>query len=89
MNTYIPETSLLVCFLIFIATLAFIMDNAPGMHGEHTKYSDLDIEKLNAFPETALHRNVDVPLIEADKAGFVKTYLIHPGTLSTSFVASL
>ena len=55
------------------------MDNTLGMHGEHTTYSDLDIEKLNPIPETVLHRNVDIPIIEPDKAGFVKTYLIVPG----------
>jgi len=56
------------------------MDNALGMHDEHTHYSDLDTEKLNAIPETAAHRNVEIPIIEADKAGFVKTYFIAPGT---------
>jgi hypothetical protein len=55
------------------------MDNALGLHAEHTKYSDLDVEKLNAIPETAPHRTVDIPIIAADKAGFVKTYLIAPG----------
>jgi len=55
------------------------MDDGLGMHAEHTTYSDLDTEKLNAIPETVLHRNVDIPIIEADKAGFVKTYLIVPG----------
>jgi len=67
--------------LIHTSGTAVIMDNALGMHGEHTKYSDLDTEKLNAIPETAAHRNVDIPIIEADKAGFVKTYFIAPGTI--------
>jgi len=67
--------------LIHTSGTAFIMDNALGMHSEHTAYSDLDTEKLNAIPETVLHRNVDIPIIEADKAGFVKTYLIVPGTV--------
>ena len=68
------------CFLIYIKlNLASIMDNALGMHAEHTIYSDLDVEKLNAIPERALHRNVDIPIIEADNAGFVKAYLVAPG----------
>ena len=62
-----------------IKMLALIMDNALGLHNEHTVYSDLDVEKLNALPKSALHRNVDIPIIEADSAGFVKAYLITPG----------
>jgi len=56
-----------------------IADDALGLHGEHTQYSDLDVEKLNAIPKSALHRNVDIPIIEADNAGFVKAYFITPG----------
>jgi hypothetical protein len=56
-----------------------IADNALGLHGEHTHYSDLDVEKLNAIPKSAMHRNVDIPIIEADSAGFVKAYFITPG----------
>lgn len=59
---------------------AIIMDDARGLTSEHATYSDLDVEKLNALPETAFHRNVDIPIIEADKAGYVKAYLITPGT---------
>jgi len=65
--------------MLIFKKLAIIMDNALGMHGEHTTYSDMDVERLNALPETAVHRNVDIPIIEADKAGFVKSYLIAPG----------
>ena len=62
---------------------AIIMDDARGLTSEHTKYSDLDVEKLNAIPQNVLHRNVDIPIIEADKAGYVKAYLITPGNYST------
>ena len=61
------------------------MDNALGLHSEHTVYSDLDVEKLNALPKSAMHKNVDVPIIEADSAGFVKAYLITPGKTLTLF----
>jgi hypothetical protein len=62
------------------------MDNALGLHGEHTVYSDLDVEKLNAIPKSALHRNVDIPIIEADSAGYVKAYLIAPGKFFNIFL---
>uniref|UniRef100_A0A8H8CEH7 NmrA-like domain-containing protein n=1 Tax=Psilocybe cubensis TaxID=181762 RepID=A0A8H8CEH7_PSICU len=60
---------------------AIVMDDSRGLTSEHMIFSDLDVEKLNLLPETALHRNVDIPLIEADKEGFVKVYLITPGTI--------
>jgi hypothetical protein len=55
------------------------MDNALGLHGDHTIYSDLQSDELQALPETALHRNVDIALVNADKEGYVKAYLITPG----------
>lgn len=56
------------------------MDDARGMHSDHVMYSDLDVEKLDALPDTAFHRNVDRPLIEAEEEGYVSTYLITPGS---------
>ncbi|KDR82445.1 hypothetical protein GALMADRAFT_134061 [Galerina marginata CBS 339.88] len=67
--------------LIHTSGTAIIMDDARGLTAEHTVYSDLDVEKLNALPATALHRNVDLPIIAADKAGFIKAYIITPGTI--------
>jgi hypothetical protein len=57
------------------------MDDARGLHGDHKTYSDLESEALNALPVTALHRNVDIPIVEADKAGYVKSYIVTPGIL--------
>lgn len=42
-------------------------------------YSDLDVDKLNALPEDVMHRNVDILLLEANKAGYLKSYIIVPG----------
>ncbi|KAF8969167.1 hypothetical protein BDZ97DRAFT_1915527 [Flammula alnicola] len=60
---------------------AIIMDDARGLHGDLAVVSDLEVDKLNALPVQALHRNVDIPIIEADKAGYIKAYLITPGTV--------
>ncbi|KAF8867663.1 hypothetical protein CPB84DRAFT_1698517, partial [Gymnopilus junonius] len=65
--------------LIHMSGTAIIIDNAHGLTSEHTSYSDLDVEKLNAIPEAVLHRNVDIPIIEANKARYA--YLITPGTI--------
>ncbi|CAA7267190.1 unnamed protein product [Cyclocybe aegerita] len=54
------------------------LNEARGLHSEHIHYSDLETEKLDALPATALHRNVDIPIFEADKAGYVKAYIIAP-----------
>ncbi|KAF8817125.1 NAD(P)-binding protein [Phlegmacium glaucopus] len=50
--------------------IAVIMDDARGMHGNHTVYSDLDVDKL-----------IDNLILEADKAGYLKSYIILPGTI--------
>jgi nucleoside-diphosphate-sugar epimerase len=67
--------------LIHTSGTALIADDARGLTTQHTAYSDLDVEKLNALPESVLHRDTDIPIIEADKAGFVKAYLITPGAI--------
>lgn len=55
------------------------MDDARGLHGNHTVYSDLDVDKLSALPEKAMHRNVDSLILKADEAGYLKSYIILPG----------
>ncbi|PPR05405.1 hypothetical protein CVT24_008019 [Panaeolus cyanescens] len=56
--------------LIHTSGSAIVMDDARGMHPDHVTYSDLEAEKLNALPDTALHRNVDKALVEADEEGY-------------------
>ncbi|KAI0768145.1 NAD-P-binding protein [Trametes elegans] len=46
-----------------------ISDNAGGMYGSDTIYYDSDTEQLDAIPITQPHRNVDLAVIAADKAG--------------------
>ena len=59
------------------------MDNAMGMHGDHPVYSDLDIDVIEAVPDTQFHRNVDIPIIVADKEGYLMSYIIAPGNISS------
>ncbi|KAG2018246.1 hypothetical protein CC2G_007689 [Coprinopsis cinerea AmutBmut pab1-1] len=52
------------------------------MHGNIQNISnDFDSDALEAIPETSLHRNVDIPIVKADKEGYVRAYLIAPGTV--------
>ncbi|CAA7267188.1 unnamed protein product [Cyclocybe aegerita] len=62
-------------------SLLLNLNDAQGLHSEHIHYSDLETEKLDALPLTSLHRNVDIPIMEADKAGYVKAYIIAPSVV--------
>ena len=46
-----------------------LCDDAEGMRSSETVYSDLDIPLIESLPDTAIHRNVDLTLVAADKAG--------------------
>lgn len=52
-----------------------------GMFTTEEVYSDLDSAAFEALPESAPHRNVDYAIIEADKEGYVKTYIVLPSTI--------
>ncbi|CAA7267182.1 unnamed protein product [Cyclocybe aegerita] len=64
--------------LIHTSGTGILLDDARGLHSGHIRYSDLETDKLDALPVTVWHRNVDVPILEADKAGYVKAYIIAP-----------
>lgn len=48
---------------------AELRDWADGMFASETIYSDLDIEKIEALPATALHRAVDSAIADAGEKG--------------------
>lgn len=55
-----------------------ITDDAQGAYLSPKIYSDLDIASIEALPPTALHRPVDLLIVEADTAGYVRTHIILP-----------
>ncbi|KAF8956984.1 hypothetical protein BDZ97DRAFT_1670608 [Flammula alnicola] len=67
--------------LIHTSGTGILMDDARGLHGDLPVVSDLEVDKLNALPVEAQHRDVDIPIIEADRAGHIKSYIIAPGTI--------
>lgn len=58
-----------------------MIDDAHGMFSSDKIYSDLNIAQLETLPETQPHRLVDLALTKADKEGYVKTYIVLPGTI--------
>ncbi|KAJ7581591.1 hypothetical protein C8J56DRAFT_895195 [Mycena floridula] len=65
--------------LIHISGVAFLDDDSFGMYGPTDLINDTDTAKIEAIPLTALHRNVDVELVQADQQGYVKTHIVVPG----------
>ena len=66
------------------------MDDARGLHGDHLIYNDLrDADAINALPDNKFHRHVDVPIIKADEEGYLRSYIVAPGTPSLLFLSPL
>ncbi|OBZ72277.1 hypothetical protein A0H81_07905 [Grifola frondosa] len=63
---------------IFIQTsgTGVLRDNAVGMFPTSTIYYDSDPDQMETLAPTQPHRNVDLAIVDADKQGFVKTYII-------------
>lgn len=56
-------------------------DDAAGMYASTKVFDDTKIEEIEALPLTQPHRLVDSQIVEADKEGYAKTYLIFPSTV--------
>ncbi|KAJ7671746.1 hypothetical protein B0H17DRAFT_1085063 [Mycena rosella] len=58
-----------------------LADDAFGMYGPKDLIGDIDTETIAALPIDQPHRSVDVEIVKADKQGYVKTYIVAPGTI--------
>ncbi|CDO74489.1 hypothetical protein BN946_scf184979.g44 [Trametes cinnabarina] len=67
--------------LIHTSGTGVLTDDAKGMHPTDTIYSDLNVEQIKSIPPTALHRNVDLTIMEADHQGYVRAHIILPSTI--------
>jgi len=67
--------------LIHTSGTGVLVDDARGMLSSDKIYSDLNIGQPETLPETQPHRLVDLALIKADKEGYVRTYIVLPGTI--------
>ncbi|KAI0331860.1 NAD-P-binding protein [Cubamyces sp. BRFM 1775] len=67
--------------LIHTSGTGVLTDDARGMYATETIYSDLNVEQIKSIPPTALHRNVDLTIVEADQEGYVRSHIILPSTI--------
>jgi len=67
--------------LIHTSGTGVLIDSAAGMYEDETIYSDANVKQMESIPVTQLHRDVDLEILNADKEGYVRTYLILPSTI--------
>ncbi|KAF9524906.1 hypothetical protein CPB83DRAFT_860441 [Crepidotus variabilis] len=60
---------------------AVIMDNAAGDRPSDTIYDDSNVAQIESIPDTAPNRKVELTLVNADKEGYVRTYIVVPSTI--------
>jgi len=83
------ETTGIPPVLIHTSGTGVLIDNCRGDYKSDTIYSDLDLAKIEALPDTQYHRLVELAVLNAGKEGYVKTYIVLPsiifGIVSTEF----
>ena len=55
--------------------------DSAGEEATEEVYDDMNPDQIESLPLTQMHRPVDVAIVEADKEGYVKTYIILPSTI--------
>ncbi|KAJ6611974.1 hypothetical protein B0H10DRAFT_2223512 [Mycena sp. CBHHK59/15] len=66
---------------IHVSGTGCLADDSFGTHGPKEIIDDIDSDRIAALPITNGHRNVDIELVEADKQGYVKTYIVVLGAI--------
>lgn len=51
------------------------------MFASDTIYSDLNVDQIKSIPPDAVHRNVDLAIVDADEKGYARTYIVLPSTI--------
>jgi len=75
------EATHAVPILIHTSGTGVLADDAAGMHTYDTIYDDSNPDQIETLPITQIHRNVDLEIINADKEGYVSTYIVLPSTI--------
>ncbi|KAF8994645.1 hypothetical protein BDQ17DRAFT_1331013 [Cyathus striatus] len=71
-----------VPILIHTSGTGVIADAAAGRYSPETViYRDDDPDQLETIALTQIHRDVDLVLVQADKEGYVKVYIVLPSTI--------
>ncbi|KAH9944977.1 NAD(P)-binding protein [Epithele typhae] len=67
--------------LIHTSGTAMLIDDARGAYRSETIYDDMNLEQVKSIPPSALHRHVDIPIVDADVAGYVRAYIVAPSMI--------
>ncbi|TFY82933.1 hypothetical protein EWM64_g1075 [Hericium alpestre] len=70
-----------VPILIHTSGTGVLTDDAAGEKEMDTIYYDNNPEQIESLPDTQIHRDTDLKVVEADKQGYARTYIILPGTI--------
>ncbi|KAK2460901.1 hypothetical protein APHAL10511_007371 [Amanita phalloides] len=75
------ETGVPPIFIHTASRTGVLADNALGAFTSNVVYHDDEPDQIETLPPDALHRDIELMIIDADKAGYVKTYIISPSTI--------
>ncbi|KAI0071514.1 NAD-P-binding protein [Panus rudis PR-1116 ss-1] len=67
--------------LIHTSGTSLLNDDAKGLYTTEVIYDDSNADQMNSIPDNALHRNVDLAVVNADKEGYLRSYIIIPSTI--------
>ncbi|KAI8980060.1 NAD-P-binding protein [Trametes punicea] len=67
--------------LIHTSGTGVLTDHARGMYASDKIYHDSRVEEMESLPDTQLHRNVDLTVINADRNGWLYSYVVAPSTI--------
>ncbi|TFK44062.1 NAD-binding protein [Crucibulum laeve] len=67
--------------LIHTSGTGLLTDDAAGMYATDVVYNDADADQIETLPPTALHGDIDTELLKGDKEGYIKLYIVLPGTV--------
>ncbi|OSD07456.1 NAD-P-binding protein [Trametes coccinea BRFM310] len=67
--------------LIHTSGTGFLTDDARGMYASDKVYHDSIPEEIEALPDTAFHRNVDLAVIAGDREGYLRALILSPSLI--------
>ncbi|TFK99918.1 hypothetical protein BDV98DRAFT_594475 [Pterulicium gracile] len=67
--------------LIHTSGTGALIDDANGAFTSDLIYDDIDPDQIETLPDSAIHRHVDLPVVQADREGYVNTYIVLPSVV--------